>query len=77
MRITISTVEELDAFMKENPKYNLYLGTRPRTRELTIYRDKDYCNHTLYLFDTDKEVVSMSELHREINCAAEVKIRKN
>ena len=76
MRLTIETLEELKAFMKENPEYNLYLGTRPLTRELTIYRGDDYCNHTLYLFNTDKEVVGMNELHHGVKCAAEVKIRE-
>ena len=75
MRITITTVEELDKFMEGHPECHLYLGTRPLTRELTIYNDKDYQNHTLYLFDTDKEVVSMSDISfGRIKCAAEVKI---
>ena len=75
MRITISTVEELDKFLKENPEYHVYLGTRPLTRELTIYDGNDYDNHTFYLFNTDKEVVSMSDISfGRIKCAAEVKI---
>jgi len=76
MRITITTVEELDKFMKGHPECHLYLGTRPLTREFTIYNGKDYQNHTLYLFDTDKEVVNMTEIRDGgITCASEVKIR--